>query len=257
MVWKDEPNRKEVMKMEIFDANVLYGFWPQRKLDSSLDAVKELAFKHGVKKMLITSMRGIMDDFFVGNEETLDICKHNSNLLPVATINPHRFLGTEAAIEKYLNEGVKVFRFFPNYQHWPYNFAPFHRILKLLSDKGKIVILPSRVGGHHSNGIITEIAALADTYSLNFIITGMYYGNLSEALTVAQEHPNVFLETHLLNSPDGLEIVCDNLKVENVIYGSETPFNYINSSLLPVLNAKISQENKEKILYQNIARLLR
>ena len=243
--------------MQIFDANVFFGFWSQRRLQADLSSIKDVTAKHGVTRMLLCSLRGIFADFSSGNKETIEVCRKEANMIPVATLNPHRYLGASAEIDAMLASGVRAFRFFPEYQHWPYNFAPFHRILQQLNGTGSLVIIPARVGGHHNNGVITEIADLAGRYNrINFLITGIYYGNLAEAIVVGQDSANIYFETHLVNSPDGIEVCTAEIGAERLVYGSQTPFNYITSSLSMVTGATISEADQEQILSKNIMRIL-
>lgn len=242
--------------MVIVDANALFGFWPRRMLKSDLKSVQAEAASHGITKSCVCSMRGIFSDHTEGNEETLQACKSDRSLEPVVTLNPHRWLNFESEIEMRLGQGVQLFRFFPDYQHWSYRFMPFYRILDTLQGSGAIVVCPARVGGHQTSGVMTEIAALASNYDLRFLITGVYYGNLAEAIAVGQSEENIFLETHLLNSPDGFEILVDEVGAERLIYGSQSPLHHVNTSLLPLLHASINDEDKEKILHGNIAREL-
>lgn len=241
--------------MEIFDCNAFFGFWPRREIKADLETIKNLASSHGIKKLLLSSFRGIVDDFTLGNRETIEACRVNPYMFPVATINPHRFLGLNQELAELEKEGVKVFRFFPDYQHWPYRFAPFNRVLRSLNS-GSLIILPARIGEHHNNGVISEIGELAGEFGFNFIITGVYYGDLAEAIVVAQEHTNVFIETSLVNSPDGIEILTEHLGAEKLVYGSQMPLNYVSASLYPIMNARISDKDKERILCKNIIGLL-
>ncbi len=240
----------------IIDCNALYGFWPRGRVAADIDTVRELARAHGIDKSLICSLRGVFDDFVRGNAETLAVCQKHSDLIPVATINPHRWLGVEDEIDNLLSDGVKVFRFFPEYQHWPYRFMPFYRILERLEGTGSLVMVPARVGGHQNNGVMTDIADLASNYDLTFVITGVFYGNLAEAIAVAQSKPNIMLETHLLNSPDGFEVLVEEVGPERLIYGSKTPLHPINASLLPLVYGQIEDSDKEKILSRNIQGIL-
>ena len=240
----------------IIDCNAFYGFWPRGSITSDIGAVRAVASAHGIDKMLICSFRGIFADFVQGNAETLETCLGNPGLIPVATINPHRWLGVEEEIDRLVGEGVKVFRFFPEYQHWPYKFMPLYRILERLEGTGALIMVPARVGGHQNNGVMTEIGELASKYDLTFAITGVYYGNMAEAIAVAQSEPSILLETHLLNSPDGFEIMVEELGADRLIYGSMAPLHPINTSLLPLMNATIEKCDKEKILWANISGLL-
>ena len=240
----------------IVDCNTLFGFWPRRKLKSDLDSVKAEAASHGITKSCICSIRGIFADHTDGNDETLKVCKSDPSLEPVATLNPHRWLDLNSEIDMRLAQGVRMFRFFPEYQHWPYRFMPFYRILSMLEGSGVMVVCPARVGGHQNNGVMTQIAALAGENDLKFLITGVYYGNLAEAIAVAQSEERIFLETHLVNSPDGFEVLVKEVGAERLIYGSQSPLHHVNTSLFPLLHAAINDEDKEKILHANISREL-
>ena len=146
--------------------------------------------------------------------------------------------------------------FFPEYQHWPYRFEPFYRILERLDGSGAMIICPARVGGHQNSGVITDIAWLASQYNVRFLITGIYYGNLAEAIAAAQRRENIFFETHLLNSPDGFEVMVEQVGSKRLLYGSSSPLHSVNSSLLPLINASIQQDERDDILYGNIQREL-
>ena len=109
-----------------------------------------------------------------------------------------------------------------------------------------MIICPARVGGHQNSGVITDIAWLASQYNVRFLITGIYYGNLAEAIAAAQRRENIFFETHLLNSPDGFEVMVEQVGSKRLLYGS----------LLPLINASIQQDERDDILYGNIQREL-
>lgn len=240
----------------IVDCNVLFGFWPLRRLESDLASVKSETSSHGIAKSLVCSMRGIFTDFTEGNQETLRVCASDPSLEPVATLNPRRWIGLKEEIERCLDQGVKVFRFFPEYQNWPYRFLPFDRTLELLAGSGALVICPIRVGGHQNSGVLTEFAERIRGLDLRFLITGVHYWTLAEAIAVTQANENIFLETHLLNSPDAYEILVEEVGAKRLMYGSASPFHHINSSLLPLRQSTIKVHDQDLILQGNIAREL-
>jgi predicted TIM-barrel fold metal-dependent hydrolase len=241
----------------ILDSNVLFGFWPKRRVRADLNSVKNLAIKHGITKMMITSMKGIFYNYSLGNQETVVACNADDSLIPVMTLNPCQYLGIDDEIGKCQSNRKKLFRFFPEYQNWSYSYAPFQRILTQLEPNHPVIILPARVGGHENNGIISEIGNLATKFpKVIFMITGVYYGNLAEAIVVAQEHPNVILETHLMNSPEGIQILVEHVGDDRLVFGSGMPLNYVSSAMLSVVNGAISDQSKAMILYQNALRLV-
>ncbi|HHY47474.1 MAG TPA: amidohydrolase family protein [Firmicutes bacterium] len=242
--------------MEIIDSNVLFGFWPRRRVDSSLDTVKRIARDHGVSKIVVCCMRGIFDDFVQGNSEAIEASKCDDTVIPAATINPNRFLDCESEMDRCLESGVKLFRFFPEFQGWTYSYRPFLKLLQRLAGAGAIAMLPTRIGRHLEFGSITEIGRAVAETGARCILTDVYYGNLAEALTVASERPGIAIESHLLNSPDAIELVVNTLGPDRLIFGSGSPLKYIDSALLPVMGAACDDTTRHAILSGNMLKML-
>ena len=55
----------------MIDINTLFGFWPKKKADISLDTLLGLMDEKGIEKAFSISARGAFYDFIEGNNETL------------------------------------------------------------------------------------------------------------------------------------------------------------------------------------------
>lgn len=232
-----------------FDCNALFGFWPKRKIESSLQSLKTRMERHRIDKALICSTRGIFYDFVAGNEETLEVSKHDQRLEPVATINPTRLLESVDEVEKRLKQGFKVFRFFPTYQEWDLNYAPFYRILDALQDTKALVMLPSELG-------ITPIARITENKGISAVVKNPRFADLAECIVLMQNTEHLYIESHRLNSCDGFEIFSNMGVINRVLFGTATPLCYIYSATWPIKKARITNREKREIFSRNLLRLL-
>lgn len=243
---------ERTMDYEIIDCNAFFGFSSKRNLDMSIDSLKKIMDKYQRLNVIILSTVGIQYDYQTGNEETLSVCKQEGKrFLPAASIDPRRYFGCKEEVERRVKQGFKLFRFFPDSQGWPLEFAPFQKILEEINRFGKPVMIPA--AGY---GLPTQVTKLIKDLEMPIILTSISYCNLSEALVLMKDYPQIYVETHLLNSPDAIEIVTSEVGCERLVFGSNSPLSYFSSAFLPILYADINQEEKSKILGENILKLI-
>ncbi len=238
------------MTADIIDVNTLFGFWPKRPADISLETLLRLMEEKGITKAFSLSARGIFYSFVEGNQETLAACQEHPQLIPVGTVNPCRWIGCLEEAKRLIDGGIKLFRFFPQYQEWNIGQAPF---CKLLDD----VLAPSKVGLMIPGDMgITAIGEMAKQVENPVIIEAFRYDRLAEALVVMGEAPNVYIETHLVNSPNFVEVVKSEVGVERMVFGSYAPLAYISAATASIEHAHVSDEEKALIFGGNIRRIL-
>jgi predicted TIM-barrel fold metal-dependent hydrolase len=235
---------------EIVDVNTLFGFWPKRKADISLNALLSLLREKRIAHACTLSARGIFYDFVAGNTETLDACQTHPQLIPTGTLNPVRWIGCREEAQRLMDLGVRMFRFFPQYQEWHIGQAPFRKLLEeVLAPSQVALMLPADLG-------ISAIGEMAKHIPNPVIVEAFRYDKLAEAIVVMQEVPNVFVETHLINSPNFLELLRLEVGLERVLYGSYAPLAYAGAALAPIQHARVPDEDKALILGGNLRRIL-
>lgn len=237
--------------MKKIDANVFFGFWPKGKVASDIDTVLSRMKKNGIDKALVCSTRGWFYDHSQGNDETLDIVKqHKDKLWPVATINPNQYFGLSEEVDRIVENDIRLVRFFPVEQEWSINQRHFQKLLKKLSDTDLSLMIPSTES-------ITSIGNIAAGISNKIIIeTVRAYPSLAELFVVAQENPNIYIETHLIGSTDFVEVLVKEVGQDRIIFGSGSPLHSISSATLPIINSAIDQSVKESIFSKNIIKVL-
>jgi len=235
----------------IIDAHTVFGFWPFRRADLSLETLVNVLRQHQVTRALTISTTGIFNDYQRGNEETVAVCQQTPELFPTATIDPRRYLGCREEIDRRIGQGLKLFRVFPEYQDWPLEYAPFLRLLQHLAERGAVLMISAA-----ERGVATCLARLTEGLPLKVILTAVRADNLGELLVVLEERPHWCVETRWLNSPGALTTLAAAVGAERLIFGSATPLYYFSSAYLPVLAADLTEEQKALILGENLRRLL-
>lgn len=238
-------------KLESIDICTIFGFWPKRNVDCSVETLLRIKKRCNVDKVVALSARGIFYDFVQGNDETLAVAeRYKDDIIPAMTVNLAQYFDCYVEIERCIEKGFKILRLFPTYQEWDITQAPFRKLIRILRNKYLPIILPADMG-------ITTIGDIAGELPSPVIIEGFRYCNLSEMIIVMQERENIYAETHLINSPDGIEILIKEVGPERVVFGSNFPVHYMASGVLPVKNAKLDSSIKQKVLGENIKRVLR
>lgn len=238
------------MTVTVIDVNTLFGFWPKRRADISLDTLLGLLEQKDISHAFSLSARGIFYDFIGGNQETLSACQDYPQLIPVGTVNPSRWINCLEEAQRLIDQGVKLFRFFPQYQEWNIGQAPFRKLLDdVLAPSGVGLMIPAEMG-------ITAIGGLARQIDNPIIIEAFRYDRLAEAIVVMREVQNVYVETHLINSPNFVELLKSEVGVERIVYGSYAPLAYVSAAMAPIEYARVSDEEKAIIFGGNIQRIL-
>ena len=224
------------MAFEIIDANTVFGPWPLMRADMAVERLVEALKNHGVSRALAISTVGSLHNHGDGNAETLAVCTQQPTLTPVATIDPRGYFGPPGSVAKLAEQGFKMFRFFPMLQEWRLD----HAVMMQARETGYPTALVKSLDGHKSN----------------FILEGVSFENMAEAVSVMRKHENVCIDTRELKVPGALRFVVDQIGAERVVFGSGCLRSSLASSLRYVTEAEIPDDKKALILAGNIKRLL-
>jgi len=237
--------------MVIVDANTVFGFWPKRKLDASAGDLITRLDAAGGDRALTCSIRGWLYSFKEGNDETWATCRrHRDRLIPVATINPSTYFGVREEVDRVIETGFRMIRFFPVEQEWHVTQRHFGRLVEKLAETDLVLMIPS------TEGVTTLATVFKDFPNPVVIETVRAYPHLAELIVCAQETPNLMIEMHLVGGMDFVETMVAEIGADRLLYGSGAPMHCISSSLTPILNAQIPARAKEKILSGNALRIL-
>ena len=233
----------------IIDAMTIFGIWPRKNADISLEKLLSTMERYSVDKACTLSARGLFYDFSSGNDETIRVCSTEKKLIPVATMNPAAYIGCYDEVNKRIEQGFKMFRFDPTLQEWKISGLVFGKLLRLIEKSEAVIMLPATEG-------IVNIAKILGGMKNPVIMTSFRYCELGEAIEAMKTYKNIYVETHIINSPDFLEVLKHESLLDRVIYGSNSPLSYMSGAILPVEKSGISGDEKKAVLGGNLARIL-
>lgn len=238
----------------VFDSCTVFGPWPGRSTNLSLDVLLKVMHSNNIARSLTTASSGIFYDFRQGNSETLAAAKaHPQQLYPVGTLDPRAYPACLEEAEKRASEGFRLFRFFPSFQKWPISYAPFREVVRKC-DELKVPIAVQV----ENPGECTELADLVAFTQAPLLLAGVRPQHLGEALAVMRSDSKFYLETTYLQGYSTFETVCDVIPngIEKIIFASFSPLRYLSAALGPVVTSKLSEDEKALILGGNLKRLL-
>lgn len=239
------------MALEIIDSNTVFGPWPQMRADMSVERLVQALKNHGVSQSLAISTVGALHSHGDGNAETLRVCKDHPMLLPVATVDPRGYFGPAGTLAKLVEQGFRMFRFFPMLQEWRLDHAAFCDILDELESLNVPVMMQARETGYP-----TALVKSLNGHKANFILEGICFENMAEAVSVMRKHDNVHIDTRELRVPGALRFVVDQIGADRVIFGSGCLRSSLASCLRYVTESDLPDDAKAMILAGNIKRLL-
>lgn len=238
--------------MAVIDAHTLFGFWPQRRADISAEALVRLLRQHEINAALTLSTTGIFADFLRGNEETVSLCQRAGKLLlPVGTVDPRRYVGSLEEIDKRVEQGVRVWRLFPELQGWPLETRPVGAILQRLADRGCTLLISAGKPGEPS-----RVAERTAPMKLTTVLLGVTNLLLGEMVALLDEAPHIWIETRRLADPQVVRALGQRFGVDRLVFGTASPLQYASSALLPLKSCGLAEEQIAQILGGNIARRL-
>ena len=227
-------------------------------LNSSPEHMAEKFSRMGVKTALTAPWEGICTDGMAGNEQILYAAKKF----------PGMFLGYNTCNVNYADDLSGWRGYFDKYPgvfagikpYWPYQqFSLLNDSLRpwleYADERGLLLLL--HASSPERNG---EAAELSERYKgITFILAhaGAEYRTAREHVKLIKARKNVVAEITFTSLTRGvMEYLVNEIGAEKVLYGSDAPMRDPSPQLGWVAYAKISYEDKCKILYKNIERLM-
>ncbi|MCX8183520.1 MAG: amidohydrolase family protein [Crenarchaeota archaeon] len=239
-------------KRFIVDANTVFGTYPKRKTDVSLKNLIRTMDLNGVEKALTVSLKGAFYSYEEGNEETLKVCDTDKRLIPLATVDPRRFIGGREEMENLVRRGFKGLRLFKDIQGYPLDYSPIIEIIESMEGLGVPLLVPC-----NEYGCITLLSRLTADKDYPVIILGCTYSLLSEFIVSARKNRNLYVESRLLASSDSIEVLVEKIGASRLIFGSGMPLEYFQASYRIVESARIRDEDRNLIFGGNILRIIK
>ena len=88
------------------------------------------------------------------------------------------------------------------------------------------------------------------------IETVRVYPHLAELIAVMQDNPRLHAETHLIGGLDSIDVLAREVGADRLLFGSGAPLYCIRAATLPIQNAPLAEQDKERIFGGNVRDLL-
>lgn len=248
----------------VVDAHVHLGPLLRWQVRGEAEEMFFSARNNGIDKLFCTHGEALLYDMETGNLKLYQLMqRYPEEILGYCSISSGRYLNkavkeVEKCIKEYGMRGVKIFS-------W-YSYGQGDRVWQSVDSEymypvvAKAAELKVPLLAHATP---KECAELAKRFPEAIIImahmgnTGTAGGDWHLAISVAEKYDNIYLDTCGSSIDAGcLELAVERLGAERIVYGSDWPMFSFEFALSRINSAKISSEDKEKILGKNIIRIL-
>lgn len=179
---------------------------------------------------------------------------YEDRLIPAWTILPaitDREFVPEVFFDQMRRHNVKLLRAFPLQNRYILCDVTMGEQLRLLEELQIPLYLEPQPDYGYIYGLLQEFPKLTVILS-NIGI----WPSARLIYPLLQRYPNVYLETGDMGMTHAYEQICQRFGSERLLYGSNFPSNSPGCSMNCLLNAKISDNDRENIAYRNIERLI-
>ena len=233
----------------IIDVSTLFGFWPRRNVDISLEQLLKLMDTHDIEKAFTLSARGIFIDSRRGNEETLKAHKmYPGRLIPVAVLDPRAMLSIDEEVDWCIEQGFRHIRLFPDIQSWSNNNLVWRQLLDVLISRNFPVLhLPAIFG-------LANIDKVADVYSGSIVVHQAKFPDEAELTVLFKRRKNVFAEISYFIGVGAIERLDKAGLSDRLLLGTNMPLNY-PASVIEIIKSLRNEQLRQKIFFENAKRL--
>lgn len=259
----------------IIDINTYIGHWPFRQVENSTpEGLVNLMDEAGIDKACVSNINAIFyRNAQDGNEELVQQINSSKQfkdrLIPFAIINPAYPEWKKDFIHCVDDLGMRGLELYPAYHQ--YNLASKNAIelLNMAAEKGIPVHLPCAIENFRQrHWMDVKVDLTADTVAqvlplcpkTDFIITnGPTNAIADKLLPLSQGRQGKilydFCRIDLLYF--NFDKFVENAGADNIVFGSVMPLQYVDTQFAKLHFSKISNEDKEKIMYKNLKELLK
>ena len=230
-----------------------YVRFPERGVDSVRDSLILAMDQADVDMACLSSFVSLRTDYRVGNDRVADaVTAVPDRLVGFVVIDPHYPDLVEKELARFAEvKGMKGIKLHPSGHSYPTD-GPNYEPAWEFADEHRLPILI-----HGDTVAMGNLAARYPNAAFLNAHSGFGYRGAEACIAVAREHPNVYLDLTSTHINLGLiEHIVDHIGPDQVLYGSDIPLYGLRYCVGSILFARISDDDKRKILGQNMQRLL-
>ena len=203
----------------------------------------------GIRRLYGSSLLAIRTDTVAGNNHVLEAHDQYPNMFePYLVIKPNYPEEIKSIIELSVKRSINQFKLHDDGHGYPYdhkNYFPFYEHC----NEHHSVILFHTYGNIH----IQPILNVADNFhSIKYLLAHSGIVDEQSYYRAAKQYDNIFLETCNSLAWYGLiERLVKNVGADRILFGTDMPFMSPDQQIGRILFARISDEDKRKVLGLN------
>lgn len=217
----------------------------------TVDSLLRLCERYDIERLAASSTQALVYDMQRGNADMAAAADAHEQLLMYVYVNANWLEASCVEMDRYLPEdfavGVKI--------HCGYSAVSTSdpRMYELI---GEIARRTSLVKIHP--GAAQDLAAFAEAYpELNIIIAHSFSANYPIAISLAREHPNIYLDFCCSHAGRGkVRDALDSIGPAQIVFGSDMDLIDPAFVLGMFEEAQMTEEEARAVYYDNGARLL-
>lgn len=185
-------------------------------------------------------------------EQSINNVAKDSKLIPFLRFSPSLMDLKEFSI---LSGKFHGFKLHPRGENFDPLDEKFDKIFKEIQKTKKPVIIHTRKE-NSPNSDPDRLARIAEIYpKINFVF-GHFANDSNEFFKQVLNYDNLFVETSIVSSPKIIELRCNQIGADRILFGSDFPYSDQEIELLKIKKSNLSSEEKEKILGLNAQKIL-
>jgi len=224
------------------------------------ETMVEVMDRIGMELACICSIPACGADVPLGNEMTAAAVRaHPGRFIGYASVNPHYPERVRGELERSFDElGLSLIKLHPSIIEYPISGPGYEPVWRFASERRTIVLSHTWSGGSICAPRLFEPLA-RDYPDVTFILghSGGTPVGYVEAIKVAQEHANVYLDIcRSAMSRMWVERLVNEVGAERVLWGTDFPFIDPFYLVGRLACAELSDEDKRKVFGESAAALL-
>jgi predicted TIM-barrel fold metal-dependent hydrolase len=259
------------MKPMLIDTNAYLGPYAFRQLrHNTPPELLRLMDRKGIDKALVSNASAITyRNTQPANEELAAMTRqHRDRLIPAAVINPF-YAGWRDDLKSCHEEfGFRALRLYPKWHHYSPADACCLELVHAAAKLGMVISIPLRAEDSRQRSWLVDVPDLtpaelvpllkACPQARFLLLNGVGYAGSPLGQKAPDMPANYWIEISRLSAVLANEIgtLIGRLGADRVVFGTGMPFNYPDPALVKLEVLDASQEDREKIRWQNAAALL-
>ena len=236
----------------VVDGHCHMGPWHNFHIpDNGIEAMVRVMDRIGIDTIIASPHAAIGPDFRLGNDLIAEAMqRYPGRVLGYVFLNPRYEDGVSDELERCVPLGMRQIKLHSG-NGYPYDGERYRPGYEIANEHGFPILA-------HTWGKDAEVFdKLSEEYSnISFILAHAGVGDFDTYVKLGKERPNIYLDLATSMAGYGwVERFVEEVGVEKLLFGSDMPFISAAQQIGKVLYARISDEDKRKILGENARRV--